>query len=81
MSYLFVQHLPGPSLSLGRDGGQMDEPEWAGLAMALSSVTVVSLSLLLRRYVPPAKLAEGKRGAGDNDGDRRTTSPTPRPTS
>jgi len=28
-------------------------PEWAGLAMALSSVSVVSLSLLLRRYHPP----------------------------
>jgi Cu+-exporting ATPase len=28
-------------------------PELAGLAMALSSVTVVSFSLLLRRYVPP----------------------------
>jgi P-type Cu+ transporter len=31
-------------------------PELAGLAMALSSVTVVSLSLLLKRYIPPAKL-------------------------
>ena len=30
-------------------------PEFAGLAMALSSVTVVSLSLLLKRYIPPAK--------------------------
>ena len=30
-------------------------PEFAGLAMALSSVTVVSLSLLLKKYVPPAK--------------------------
>jgi Cu+-exporting ATPase len=29
-------------------------PEFAGLAMALSSVTVVSLSLLLKRYRPPA---------------------------
>jgi Cu+-exporting ATPase len=29
-------------------------PELAGLAMALSSVTVVSLSLLLKRYTPPA---------------------------
>ncbi len=28
-------------------------PELAGLAMALSSVTVVSFSLLLKRYVPP----------------------------
>lgn len=31
-------------------------PELAGLAMALSSVTVVSLSLLLKKYVPPARL-------------------------
>lgn len=30
-------------------------PEFAGLAMALSSVTIVSLSLLLRGYTPPAK--------------------------
>ncbi len=30
-------------------------PEFAGLAMALSSVTVVSLSLMLRGYVPPAQ--------------------------
>ena len=29
-------------------------PELAGLAMAASSVTVISLSLLLRKYVPPA---------------------------
>ncbi|OPY55075.1 MAG: putative copper-exporting P-type ATPase A [Methanosaeta sp. PtaU1.Bin112] len=29
-------------------------PELAGLAMALSSVTVVSLSLLLKKYIPPA---------------------------
>lgn len=29
-------------------------PEYAGLAMALSSVTIVSLSLLLRGYNPPA---------------------------
>lgn len=33
-------------------------PELAGLAMALSSVTVVSLSLLLKRYVPPARQME-----------------------
>lgn len=32
------------------------KPEWAGFAMAMSSVTVVSLSLLLKRYVPPIKL-------------------------
>ncbi|WP_292517023.1 heavy metal translocating P-type ATPase [Methanoculleus sp.] len=30
-------------------------PEFAALAMALSSVTVVSLSLLLKTYIPPAK--------------------------
>jgi Cu+-exporting ATPase len=35
--------------------GIMFRPEFAGLAMALSSVTVVSLSLLLKRYVPSAK--------------------------
>jgi len=29
-------------------------PELAGLAMAASSVTVISLSLLLKRYIPPA---------------------------
>ncbi|MDD1634154.1 MAG: heavy metal translocating P-type ATPase [Methanomicrobiales archaeon] len=34
-------------------------PEWAGLAMALSSVTVVSLSLLLKGYIPPAKNLPG----------------------
>ncbi len=33
----------------------MFRPEFAGLAMALSSVTVVTLSLLLKGYVPPAK--------------------------
>lgn len=33
-------------------------PEYAGLAMALSSVTVVSLSLMLKRYLPPAKLLD-----------------------
>ncbi len=31
------------------------KPELAGLAMAMSSVTVVSLSLLLKKYVPPAR--------------------------
>ncbi|WP_409200325.1 heavy metal translocating P-type ATPase [Methanobrevibacter sp. DSM 116169] len=30
-------------------------PEWAAFAMALSSVTVISLSLMLKRYVPPIK--------------------------
>jgi len=34
------------------------KPELAGLAMAMSSVTVVSLSLMLKRYVPPAKRGE-----------------------
>lgn len=33
-------------------------PEFAGLAMALSSVTVVSLSLLLKGYTPPAQKRE-----------------------
>ena len=31
------------------------EPALAGLAMALSSVTVISLSLMLKRYVPEIK--------------------------
>jgi Cu+-exporting ATPase len=31
-------------------------PELAGLAFALSSVTVVSLSLMLKGYVPPSKM-------------------------
>ena len=31
------------------------EPALAGLAMALSSVTVITLSLLLKRYVPEIK--------------------------
>jgi len=30
-------------------------PELAGFAMALSSVTVVSLSLMLKRYIPDAR--------------------------
>ncbi len=30
-------------------------PEYAGFAMAMSSVTVVSLSLLLKGYIPPAR--------------------------
>ena len=37
-------------------------PELAGLAMALSSVTVVSLSLLLRTYTPPAKRGSAIEG-------------------
>nr|HPR67296.1 heavy metal translocating P-type ATPase [Methanothrix sp.] len=39
--------------------GIVFRPEFAGLAMALSSVTVVSLSLMLKGYVPPAKRARG----------------------
>ncbi|MCL2687619.1 MAG: heavy metal translocating P-type ATPase [Methanobrevibacter sp.] len=35
--------------------GIVFRPEFAALAMALSSVTVISLSLLLKRYVPPIK--------------------------
>jgi Cu+-exporting ATPase len=35
--------------------GILFRPELAALAMALSSVTVVSLSLLLKTYIPPAK--------------------------
>ncbi len=35
--------------------GFMFRPEHAALAMALSSVTVVSLSLLLKKYIPEAK--------------------------
>jgi Cu+-exporting ATPase len=30
-------------------------PELAGLAMAMSSVTVITLSLMLRKYVPPSR--------------------------
>jgi Cu+-exporting ATPase len=35
--------------------GIMFKPELAGLAMAMSSVTVVTLSLMLKNYVPPVK--------------------------
>ena len=34
-------------------------PELAGLAMALSSVTVVTLSLMLKRYRPPSLKRKG----------------------
>jgi Cu+-exporting ATPase len=37
-------------------------PELAGLAMAMSSVTVVTLSLMLKRYIPPAKRDKKKEG-------------------
>lgn len=41
--------------------GILFRPEYGALAMALSSVTVVSLSLMLRRYVPPVK--KNKKGS------------------
>jgi Cu+-exporting ATPase len=37
------------------------KPELAGLAMALSSVTVITLSLLLKRYVPPVKKSKKEK--------------------
>jgi Cu+-exporting ATPase len=55
-------------------------PEWAGLAMALSSVTVVSLSLLLRRYVPPARLGGGEGGEGGPREAGPSKAAGPRPT-
>ncbi len=36
-------------------------PELAGLAMAMSSVTVVTLSLMLKGYMPPAKKRTERR--------------------
>jgi Cu+-exporting ATPase len=42
--------------------GYTFSPELAALAMAASSVTVISLSLMLKRYIPPAK-KERVRGA------------------
>jgi Cu+-exporting ATPase len=38
--------------------GWQFRPELAGLAMALSSVTVISLSLMLRKYTPPVRREE-----------------------
>ncbi|MCK4969947.1 MAG: heavy metal translocating P-type ATPase, partial [Thermoplasmata archaeon] len=35
--------------------GIMFRPELAGLAMAMSSVTVITLSLMLRKYTPPVR--------------------------
>ena len=55
-------------------------PELAGLAMAMSSVTVVSLSLLLRRYVPPARRAEGGGGSGGPGPVTASKSGSPSPT-
>lgn len=43
--------------------GVMFRPEFAAGAMVLSSVTVVSLSLLLRRYMPPALVRDGEKTA------------------
>ncbi|HDR73514.1 MAG TPA: copper-translocating P-type ATPase [Methanoculleus sp.] len=43
-------------------------PELAGLAMALSSVTIITLSLLLRRYTPPAT----QRALHDQHPENRT---------
>jgi len=37
-------------------------PEYGALAMAFSSVTVISLSLLLKQYTPPALMQEMKSG-------------------
>ncbi len=37
-------------------------PEWGAAAMALSSVTVISLSLMLRRYTPPSRTKEEQGG-------------------
>jgi len=42
--------------------GIVFKPELAGLAMAMSSVTVVSLSLMLKRYIPPIKKINRKQG-------------------
>ncbi len=35
--------------------GLVFRPEWAGLAMAMSSVSVVTNSLLMKNYIPPIK--------------------------
>ncbi|MCJ2541005.1 MAG: hypothetical protein LN414_07040 [Candidatus Thermoplasmatota archaeon] len=40
--------------------GWQFRPELAGLAMAMSSVTVITLSLMLRKYTPPVR-REDKR--------------------
>jgi Cu+-exporting ATPase len=46
--------------------GYMMRPELAALAMAASSVTVVSLSLLLKRYIPPARKERLRRTQDGN---------------
>jgi Cu+-exporting ATPase len=56
------------------------QPEWAGMAMALSSVTVVTMSLLLRGYVPPARRAGQGGGGDDAEGRSPSGTGTPRPT-
>ena len=38
-------------------------PELAGLAMAMSSVTVVTLSLLLKKYIPPIKRPRAEKNS------------------
>jgi uncharacterized membrane protein YgcG len=43
-------------------------PEVAGLAMALSSVSVVVSSLLLRRYRPPTVSSSSSSDGSDNGG-------------
>jgi Cu+-exporting ATPase len=46
-------------------------PEFAGFAMAMSSVTVVSLSLMLKKYLPPARKGSKKMlGFGNNLGSK-----------
>jgi Cu+-exporting ATPase len=46
--------------------GYTMRPELAALAMAASSVTVVSLSLLLKRYIPPARKERLRRTQDGN---------------
>jgi Cu+-exporting ATPase len=55
--------IPGAAGLLYPFFGITFRPELAGLAMALSSVTVVTLSLLLKGYIPPARRVVS--GGGD----------------
>jgi len=51
--------------------GVVFQPEWAGFAMAMSSVSVVTNSLLMKNYTPPARrvgLKENKRKGGRING-------------